>query len=93
MGHVGTRRALESRVNLAITTLKLLAMMLVAEMERQYEHLKEDMADLIKKSLLPIKASSANFHEMVDSLGRRVAALETKQAKTLMPCVRRCYAG
>ena len=54
-----------------------LAMMLATEMEKQREHLKEGMAGLIKTSLAPIQASIANFHEMVDTLGRRVAAVET----------------
>lgn len=54
-----------------------LAVMLATEMEKQREHFKEDMASLIKTSLAPIQASIANFHEMVDTLGRRVAAVET----------------
>lgn len=53
------------------------ASMLATEMEKQREHLKEDMAGLIKTSLVPIQASIANFHEMVDALGRRVASVET----------------
>ena len=52
-------------------------MMLATEMEIQREHLKEDMAGLIKTSLEPIQASIANFHEMVNTLGRRVTAVET----------------
>lgn len=32
---------------------------------------------MIKTSLAPIQASVENFHEMVDTLGRRVTAVET----------------
>lgn len=35
------------------------------------------MAGLIKTSLSPIQASIVNFHEMVDTLGRKVASVET----------------
>lgn len=35
------------------------------------------MAGPIKTSLAPIQASIANFQEMVDTLGRRVASVET----------------
>ncbi|XP_053169824.1 NACHT, LRR and PYD domains-containing protein 12-like [Scomber japonicus] len=51
--------------------------MLATEMEIQREHLKEDMAGLIETSLEPIQASIVNFHEMVNTLGRRVTAVET----------------
>lgn len=44
-----------------------LAVMFATKMEKQREHFKEDMASLI----------IANFHEMVDTLGRRGAAAET----------------
>lgn len=60
-----------------------LAMMLATEMVKQREHLKEDMAGLIKTSLAPIQASITNIHEMVDTLGRRAAAVETTTGKNV----------
>lgn len=49
---------------------------LAAEMEKQREYLKMDMTSLINTSLAPIQASIANFQEAVDTLEKRVAAVE-----------------
>lgn len=53
-----------------------LAQMLAGEMEKQREHLREDMASLIRLSLAPIQSSIATFNELVDTLGHRVTSVE-----------------
>lgn len=72
------KTTLSSKVaNMASATASSeLAAMLTAEMEKQRENLKEDMATLIQASLAPIQSSIASFREMVDTLGQRVTSVE-----------------
>lgn len=51
--------------------------MLTTELEKQREHLKEDMSALIKASLAPIQLSIESFQETVDAFGKRLATVET----------------
>ncbi|KAL0150370.1 hypothetical protein M9458_054187 [Cirrhinus mrigala] len=51
--------------------------MLTTELEKQSEHLKEDMSALIKSSLTPIQLSIESFQETVDAFGKRLATVET----------------
>lgn len=53
-----------------------LAQILAGEMEKQREHLREDMASLIQSSLEPIQSSIDTFKELVDTLGQRVTSVE-----------------
>lgn len=74
------KSTLSSRVaNMAAasnTASNELAGMLTAEMGKQRENLKEDMAALIQASLAPIQSSIASFREIVDTLGQRVTSVE-----------------
>ncbi|KAL0169447.1 hypothetical protein M9458_034043 [Cirrhinus mrigala] len=51
--------------------------MLTTELEKQREHLKEDMSVLIKSSLTPIQLSIESFQVTVDAFGKRLATVET----------------
>lgn len=54
-----------------------LDMVLAAEMGKQCENLREDMAALIQSSLAPIQSLITTFQETVDTLGQRVTSVET----------------
>ena len=56
-----------------------LATMISTEMEKQCDHIKEDMAAL----MVPIQAFIATFQEMVDTLGKRFTSVETTAVKNL----------
>ncbi|KAL0173576.1 hypothetical protein M9458_029544 [Cirrhinus mrigala] len=55
--------------------------MLTTELEKQREHLKEDMSALIKSSLTPIQLSIESFQETVDAFGKRLVTVETTAAE------------
>lgn len=79
MSRKESSRTLSSKVASMATAVNAddFGMILAAEMEKQREHLKMDMAVLINTSLAPIHASIANFQETVDTLEKRVTSEST----------------
>lgn len=57
-------------------------------LEKQREHLKEDMSSLIQTTLDPIKISIEAFREKLDTLGRRFDSLETSTSENFTALTR-----